>query len=122
MKSLGLKLSLAFLFVSLIGILLVTGILNGIIRNRFDRFILEQDTTYFVGLFTETYQENDGWDDLTTLSQQLSEDLIHRQRFVLLDEDGTPLLIRPNNWDYLNTAETESVPITIQNEPVATLM
>ncbi len=61
MKSLTVKLTLAFLLVGLIGAVLVASFLRYRLRRDFDRLILDQNQQSLVTLLTRYYRLNGGW-------------------------------------------------------------
>ena len=61
MRSLWLKLSLAFLIVSLTGALLVALFARELTVTAFDRFVLEQARDEFIEQVTSFYESNGSW-------------------------------------------------------------
>jgi len=66
-RSLTIKLTLAFLFVGLTGAVLVAVIVRQRTQNEFDRLILDQNQQALVGTLTEYYQEHGSWSGVTSV-------------------------------------------------------
>lgn len=63
MRSLSLKLALAFLIVSLTGVVLVAVFVGRITRHEFDRFVMERYHYDILVEVTEYYAQNGSWDN-----------------------------------------------------------
>ena len=72
MRSLSLKLTLAFLFVSLIGIIGALLIIQQRTRSEFDRFLFNQDKTDLVAALNQYYLENGSWQGVEVVLMQIS--------------------------------------------------
>lgn len=64
MRSLALKLTLAFLLIGLTGALLVALLLGQRTRSEFDRFVSNQDQTILIPVLGEYYATHGSWDGL----------------------------------------------------------
>ena len=67
MSSLTFKLTLAFVFVGLIGAVLVALIVGVRTRSEFDRFVLDSYQADMVARLTELYQQQGSWDDIEAI-------------------------------------------------------
>ncbi len=68
MRSLTLKLTLAFLFVGLIGALLVAGFVGLRTQREFNQFISDRDQQDLVDQLASYYQETGSWEGLTAIA------------------------------------------------------
>ncbi len=73
MRSLTLKLTLAFLFVGLIGALLVAIFVGLRTQYEFDQFISERYQQNLVEQLAAFYQRNDSWEGLTAIGLRLAD-------------------------------------------------
>lgn len=73
MRSLTLKLTLAFLFVGLVGALLVAAFVGLRTQREFDQFISERYQQDLVDELASYYQQNGGWQGLSAISVRLSD-------------------------------------------------
>ncbi len=64
MRSLTLKLTLAFLFVSIIGIALTALFVRQRTQSEFDRFVLDRYQRDLISELSAYYQQNGSWDDI----------------------------------------------------------
>ncbi|MCB9420439.1 MAG: HAMP domain-containing protein [Ardenticatenaceae bacterium] len=67
MRSLSLKLTLAFLLVGVIGIALVTVVVRLQTQKEFDQFVLDKYQTDLVEELRDYYQNNGNWDDIQAI-------------------------------------------------------
>lgn len=67
MRSLAAKLTLAFLFVGLLGAVLVATIVGWRTRQDFDRFVSDQDRYAATSLLSQYYQANSSWNGVENL-------------------------------------------------------
>lgn len=74
MRSLAVKLTLAFLFVSLIGAILVGVIINRRTQSAFDRFMLNRYTANIAAQLAEYYEIHDSWIGVISLFRQGDDD------------------------------------------------
>ena len=70
MTSLNLKITLAFIIVSLVGVLLVGILVQQVTRSAFDRFLFDQDKGAVVSLLTQHYQNEGSWHNLGNAYRQ----------------------------------------------------
>ncbi len=98
MRSLSIKLTLAFLLVGLTGALLVALILRQQTQNAFDRFILNREQQILATNLIRYYQTNGSWNGMGNLLQELQDSQAISpgispdqrrdwMRFVLVDAD-----------------------------------
>lgn len=91
MRSLALKLTLAFLLIGLTGAVLVAVILQLRTRSAFDQFIVSREEQTMVDNLTQYYQEHSGWEgianDYRFIQQNPQRPEIRRSplRFILVD-------------------------------------
>ena len=69
-RSLALKLTLAFLVISLMGVALVAGLIRQSTQTEFDRFLLSQRQSDFVDYSTAYYEETNSWDGVERVLQE----------------------------------------------------
>lgn len=74
MRSLTLKLTLAFLFVGLIGTLLVAVFVGLRTQREFDQFISDRYQQDLVDQLAEFYQQNGSWQDLSAIGLRLANE------------------------------------------------
>ncbi len=67
MRSLTLKLTLAFLFVGVIGIVLVAVVVRERTANEFDRFVLDRSQNLLRDELTAYYQRNGSWEGINAI-------------------------------------------------------
>jgi signal transduction histidine kinase len=70
MTSLNLKITLAFIIVSLVGVLLVGILVQQVTRSAFDRFLFDQDKSAVISLLTQHYQNEGSWENLEQAYRQ----------------------------------------------------
>jgi signal transduction histidine kinase len=93
MRSLTLKLTLAFLLVGVIGALLVALIIGVRTQRDFDRFLSETYQRELVGTLAEYYQQHGGWEGIDAILVRSSDRRRDGREFVpvpvvLTDADG----------------------------------
>jgi signal transduction histidine kinase len=64
MSSLNLKITLAFIIVSLVGVALAGILVQQVTKSAFDRFLFDQDKGAVVSLLTQHYQNEGSWHNL----------------------------------------------------------
>jgi len=64
MRSIALKLTLAFLLVGLTGAVIVALVVRQRTRNEFDRFVLDQNQQFLVHELTQYYRAHGNWEDI----------------------------------------------------------
>jgi len=67
MRSLTLKLTLAFLFVSVVGVVLVAVIVRQRTESEFDRFVLDRYQIDLLEELSSYYQQNGSWDEFSVI-------------------------------------------------------
>ncbi|MCP4420625.1 MAG: HAMP domain-containing histidine kinase [Chloroflexi bacterium] len=67
MRSLSLKLTLAFLFIGIISIILVSLFIRQRTQDEFDRFVLDRFQTDLLDSLAEYYEQNESWDGINTI-------------------------------------------------------
>ena len=70
MRSLNLKITLAFVFVSLVGVILAGFAIQKVTRTAFDRFLLDQDKKAIVSALTRHYKNEGDWHNLENAFRQ----------------------------------------------------
>jgi signal transduction histidine kinase len=112
MTSLNLKITLAFIIVSLVGVLLVGILVQQVTRSAFDRFLFDQDKSAVISLLTQHYQNEGSWQNLGNAYRQYlgsriknpasprSENVkgvsaLFQIPYVLVDTDGQVVFGRP---------------------------
>lgn len=99
--SLKIKLTLAFLIVSLVGILLVALLAAMITTREFGNFVDAQDRALIAEQLSIYYEENGGWENLArNNNRQIRMGSQNGRFFIVADENGNALLpgngFRPN--------------------------
>jgi two-component system sensor histidine kinase BaeS len=80
MRSLALKLTLAFLLVGLIGAMLMAFFVWRNTERRFDQFVVDRDRASFVSLLVQHYQANGNWNGV--------EEVFESERFQAQEPDS----------------------------------
>lgn len=70
MTSLNLKITLAFIIVSLVGVVLAGILVQQVTRSAFDRFLFDQDKDAILSLLTQHYQNEGDWHNLKNAYRQ----------------------------------------------------
>jgi signal transduction histidine kinase len=96
MRSLALKLTLAFLLVGISGAVLVALFVGLRTQREFDQFMLDRYRADLIEQLADYYEDNDGWSDLATLvmrgpNYRTGGEAYFRAPLTLLDADGTVL-------------------------------
>lgn len=89
MRSLTLKLTLAFLLVGLIGSLLVALAVGLRTRSEFDLFLSTRDRTVLFTALTDYYAANGSWDNVEQLLQTTQPLDFYSRNLVLIDAQGS---------------------------------
>jgi hypothetical protein len=94
MRSISLKLTLAFVFTGLFAVILVAGLARWTTLQAFDQLTLEKARDEFVNTVTAYYQEHGSWEGIHTVFPSLvSEDEKNsRFPFVLIDPGGRVII------------------------------
>lgn len=74
MKSLAARLTLAFLFVGLIGAILFALIVRQLTRSEFDRFVQNRDMTALANTLGVYFQVNESWEGIDTVLKPMMTD------------------------------------------------
>lgn len=129
MRSLTLKLTLAFLFVGLIGALLVAVFVGVRTQREFDQFISERYQRDLVDQLATFYQENGGWQGLSAIAWRVAgargREGYVRAPVALVDSDRTVVLGSRNYriGQQLSPAELRgALPIEVNNEVVGSVL
>jgi len=129
MRSLTLKLTLAFLFVGLIGALLVAVFVGLRTQREFDQFISDRYRQDLVAQLADFYQENGSWQGLSAIGLRLAND--HgRAGYVqapvaLVDNTQTVVLgtRRYRVGQHLSQADLRgSLPVTVDGQTVGAVL
>lgn len=134
MRSLTLKLTLAFLAVGLIGALLVAFLLARQTRATFDAFVIRAYEEQVVPSLEAYYRTNNGWDDVAAAVQRaddrqagmgMTRRHIWGPAVALLDVDGTVLIgglgLVPGD-EVPDRALRRSIAIEVDGDPVGYLL
>lgn len=125
MRSISLKLTLAFLVVGLSSIVLVAVVVGGQTRREFERFVANQEQLDLAERAAEYYDVNGSWDGLRPgQAARLSTRLpLRRQRVWLLDSEGMTVFGPSNAGRHAPTLEgLPSLPLEVNGEIVGTLV
>lgn len=125
-RSLVVKLSLAFLLVSLAGIALVAVFAGRVSANEFGNYVSSQEDTFVVEQLANYYQANGGWHDLDRIGVGgVGSNNGHAREFAVVDAQGQVVLSGlgqnigeqfPHSW--LN----RGIPIEVDNQLVGQLI
>ena len=126
MRSLATKLTLAFLFVGLIGAVLVAVLVRQFTQRQFDRLVLDQNQQILVAYLTSFYEANGNWEGVERAFRPGSETIIprgpglvweaRRGLFILADANGRVVLSAGNKHTNrrLNPADLQKgVPLVV---------
>lgn len=101
MRSLALKLTLAFLLVGLIGAMLMAFFVWRNTERRFDQFVVDRDRASFVTLLVQHYQANGNWNGVEEVFEngrfQAPEPYNHHAALVLVDVNGEVVFSQGDN-------------------------
>jgi two-component system, OmpR family, sensor histidine kinase BaeS len=118
MRSLTLKLTLAFLLVGLTGAILVAVLVGGLTRREFDQFVVDRFQLETIAALAEYHATNGSWDGLGNYLQRPGRGQGRsdpgRIQFILFDSSGEVLIdSRPENMPGMNTQPdvTQAIPI-----------
>jgi signal transduction histidine kinase len=112
MTSLNLKITLAFIIVSLVGVALAGILVHQVTRSAFDRFLFDQDRSAIISLLTQHYENEGSWENLERAYRQFlgvrirnpdtpqfekikGVSALFQIPFVLVDTDGQVVFGRP---------------------------
>ncbi len=131
MRSLALKLTLAFLLVGLSGALLITVLLQVRTRSAFDQFILNQEQQTLVNQLTQYFQEHNSWQGVeqsfqsNLLSQDRPDNKRDPTRFTLVGADHNVVFGSPRDRQRQPISDSElnrSIPLKVNNITVGWLL
>ncbi|HMO57088.1 MAG TPA: ATP-binding protein [Roseiflexaceae bacterium] len=124
MRSLTLKLTVAFLLVGLIGAILVALIIGQRTRSEFDRFRDEQDQAVLIATLERYYAEHGTWQGVEAVFAATSTEL-YRHLIVIADADGRVVVGNPF-WEPGLTlppgALAGSTPLIVADRVVGTVL
>jgi two-component system sensor histidine kinase BaeS len=92
MRSLTVKLTLAFVLVGAVGAILVAVIVGLRTRTEFNQFLSEHDQATLVQSLSSYYTAHDGWDGVAEMLRSTSPLDMYSRNVVLIDASGTVLL------------------------------
>lgn len=124
MRSISLKLTLAFLVVALLSVVVVALAVGGLARREFDRFVASRDQVELADRAAEYYALNGSWDGLRAGSNGRwpSRSPAMRQEVWLLDADGNIIFGAPGDRTGRDLSALPSLPIAVDDEVVGTLV
>jgi two-component system sensor histidine kinase BaeS len=135
MRSLAVKLTLAFLLVGLTGALLVALLVRRYTQREFDRLILDQNQQALVTYLTRYYQINGNWQGVDTIFRNPPENgsprnpesrwEIRRNLFSIADSNGTIVLGSDQGLlgrKLPNSDLRKGVPLEVDNQTVGWLL
>ena len=135
MRSLAVKLSLAFLFVGLIGAVVLAIIIRQRTRLEFDQFVQSRDRGRIVEILADYYQSNESWSGVNRVFDQLfdssmAQDMGYRRMMqglviTLADPDGVVLFSnRPGDTGKSVPARelSNATPIVVDGETAGLLL
>jgi signal transduction histidine kinase len=109
MRSLTLKLTLAFMLVGLVGVVLVAVLVGGLTRREFDQFVLDRYQSGIIEQAAAYYETTGSWDGLDNFFLRQSQRAegrrtdMRRAVLYLLDADGQ-VVVDNRNPDLQNTS------------------
>ncbi len=128
MRSLTLKLVLAFLFVGLVGVALVALYVGVRMRSEFNRFVLDRDQSTLAAALTQYYQVNNTWEGAeAAFRYYYMGGMMRNPRWavaMLVDADGRVILGAPGMLNRrISQAEFNvGVPLRVNNQVVGWLL
>lgn len=124
MRSISLKLTLAFLAVALLSVALVALVVGGLAQREFDRFVANRDQLELADRAAEYYASHGSWDGLlaNTNDRWPARMPAMRQEVWLLDAEGQIVFGPPIDRRGRSLAELPALPITVADEVVGTLV
>ena len=72
MRSLTLKLTLAFLFVGIVGVALIAIVVRQQTQRQFDQFVLDRYQLDLLDDLSSYYRQNQSWQDFNAIVHQMS--------------------------------------------------
>ncbi|MCJ7555438.1 MAG: ATP-binding protein [Gammaproteobacteria bacterium] len=141
MTSLNLKITLAFIIVSLVGVLLVGILVQQVTRSAFDRFLFDQDKSAILSLLTQHYEDEGSWQNLENAYRQYVGSRIRNPAsprfdsfkgvnalfqipYTLVDTDGKVVFGRPLRTEQpVSTVEIQKgIPLEVDGHTVGWLL
>jgi signal transduction histidine kinase len=128
MRSLALKLTLAFLFVSLIGAVLAAYFIQQRTQSEFDRFLFDLDQSNLVNFLGEYYETEGNWKQVGEVIEQLPGPTgMHRSpamrlQFSLLNQNGRVVYGNIGRMGAKVKNYQEGVPIEVDGQVVGWLI
>ena len=125
MRSLSFKLTLAFLIVGVAGAALVAIIIGVRTRAEFNTFVDTQLHVEMVDALANYYEENSGWQDVSTFIHKDSAFRLHDARLILLDTNNTVLYgFGPDNdgKPYPGDRIPPGLPVEVDGKAVGTFI
>ncbi len=130
MRSLTLKLTLAFLLVALLGAMLVAGFVSARLQAEFNRFVLNRIQNDFITTLADYYESNQSWNNIANV---VAHNLRIKRRlpggapnpFVLADARGEVIIGDPRHpvGSQLNRVERgRSVPVSVNDKVVGRVL
>lgn len=122
MRSLAVKLTLAFLLVGMIGSILVAVLVGQRTRSEFNNFVLNRDESILVEFLEGYYVDNGGWDGVERLGERFSN---FRGNAFVTDVNGR--IVAANRKNRLNrTVDLDDfgrkIPLEANNAPIGWLI
>lgn len=129
MRSLTLKLTLAFLFVGLIGALLVAVFVGVRTQREFDQFISDRYRQDLVDQLTDYYQQNGSWQGLSAIGLRMADER-GRSGYVrapvALVDNSQVVVLGSRNYrvgQQVNQADLRgSLPVTVDGQTVGSVV
>ncbi len=129
MRSLTLKLTLAFLFVGLIGALLVAVFVGVRTQREFDQFVSDRYQKDLVNQLAEFYRQNGSWQGLSAINLRFADEwgraAYMRAPVALVDETQTVVLGTRRYQVGQRVGQSElrgSLPVTIDGQQVGAVL
>lgn len=126
MRSISVRLTLAFLAVALLSVVLVAVVVGGLARREFDRFVVNRDQVELADRAAEYYAEYGSWDGLRTTTDTTDGDWQpgpRRGQLVwLLDANGDIVFGPPSGRGGQSIDEMPSLPVTVDDQVVGTVV
>ena len=128
-RSLGFKLTLAFLLVGLIGAILMAFFLWRNTQRRFDQFVADRDQFSFTNILAQYYQANGSWEGVQTVFDrgrfQAPGPYLRHVALVLVDGNGQVVFIQGDDREIghlLKYVNKRGMPIEVGGTVVGRLL
>ncbi len=122
MRSLATKLTLAFLAIGVLGVLLVAIISNMQVRNRFDQFISERESSSLTEQLAAHYTAEGDWGALEQFLSVFPNGSLPGPWIVLVDSAENELIRWPPNGRFALQQRTSRTPVTVDGVTIATII